>query len=333
MQIQTTGYDGDSSLACVILSSQEKINLLKLAKKYDNFPFHNQMLSSNKEFNNIVHDILDDKTILAVKSLATGESVSVLLIKNLPVDYHLDSVQFNEISKSKVSETILSALVTLIGGVLQSEESSHQPHLIQQIKPVSTYHDERSGRGIEPLPFHVENAFTMIPPTILALNCIQGEAGIITEYISIQAVLEFLSTDAVSVLQKPIYSVKSGDVFHYRMLEHVPLIETIGSDWVLARFYEEDRIDSYLSEGLSAIDELRDAIYVAKHNFTYGVELQAGECIMFLNGFARGRAGGVMHGRKGKICGSSVGGITSRWLQRICVELPMCENKVAVNEG
>jgi len=307
------------------LDNETRDALSDLAKRYDKkdeFYVNAQTLVS--ELKSQVDAILPNDVKKTIISMVEKEGPDLLSISNLPSDDNLpfdgelnDRIQ----KKSKISEYCLVGLTSLLNGTLQAEDSSHQPGLIHQITPVKTFEHESSGRGRQGLPFHVENVFIKNPPSFLSLFCLKGEENVGTEYIFLDDIIRYMSEESINQLKRPIYTVCTGDGFSDKKITNTAVIEDMGNEWTLGRFYEEDRIFTDDEEGKAAVEELHEAIVKARDNDYHSVDLESGTLLIFRNGTGKGRVGGVMHGRRGQIQSTQKSdGI--RWLQRICIEIP-----------
>ncbi|MBN8241330.1 hypothetical protein JF541_19430 [Marinobacter hydrocarbonoclasticus] len=239
-------------------SSADHNAIKNIAEEFRRFDFYHKKITNEVSFIQKVMTSFSKPMQDLLCAMGSGVGSDVLIIKGIPVDTPLatyDDLAEKVKNKSRQSEVALSSFCTLMGGVLQMEESSHQPGYIQQIHPLKSYQKESSGRGAEPLPFHVENAFVEDSPSFLALICLTGQKNIKTELIGVNDILSFLDEKTIDILKKPIFTIRSGDGFKYKQLKNTPVIHALDS-WVIARIYEEDRIHSYDVDGRLAIENL-----------------------------------------------------------------------------
>ncbi|WP_312106487.1 hypothetical protein [Acinetobacter venetianus] len=301
--------------------------IINIAEEFKEFDFYNNEIINESSF---VHKVIENfskpmQEILG--AMGKGCGPDVLIINNIPVDIPLstyDDLAEKVRNKSRQSEVALSSFCVLMGGLLQREESSHQSGYIQQIHPLKSYKQESSGRGAEPLPFHVENAFIEDSPSFLALVCLTGQKNIRTELVGVKDILGFLDKATINTLRKPIYTIRSADGFRPKQLENTAVIHDLDS-WVLARIYEEDRILTSDPEGQMAIVNLKNAIDQAKSFYVTFVELEPGTAVIFSNGMGRETPAGVLHGRSGRISltpNNQSNMPMQRWLQRACIKVP-----------
>ncbi len=309
-----------------VLSNRDLEVLTSVACLFDQKDFYSTPADQDTELTSVLTSHISPDFKLRLQELGSGIGPDVLVFRNVPRDDPLPSCPTLDAKvekKSRKSETFLSALTILMGGTLQCERTSHQPGYLQQIHPVEGFGPESSGRGAAPLPFHVENVFIKEAPSFLALACLSGQEGVATELLGVPEILTHLAPAVVETLQRPIFTIRSGDGFSATELTDVPAIENHGGGWVQARFYEEDRMLTSDEDGKKAIRALKDAIGVAKKTHTVAIELQAGMTVLLSNGVGWGQPGGVLHGRTGKIVppASEQG---QRWLQRACIKIPYC---------
>jgi len=298
-----------------------------IANDFHEFDFYNQEIINESDFHEKVKKHFSKKMQETLRSIGKGTGPDVLIIRNIPIDSPLltcDDLDEKVRNKSRQSEVALSSFCIMMEGVMQREESSHQTGYIQQIHPIMKYEDESSGRGTEPLPFHVENVFIEDSPSFLALVCLTGQKNVKTELIGVKDILSFLDERTINTLRRPIYTIKSADGFKPKKLENIPVIHNV-DNWILARFYEEDRIHTNDLDGQLAIVSLKNAISKAKSHYLSSIELEPGTAIIFSNGRGRNTPAGVLHGRSGKINPPSdkkSSKSMQRWLQRVCIKVP-----------
>lgn len=304
--------------------------------------YYDNAQSIMQELLPIFAELLPSKIVKILNDMACGVGPDVLSVSNLPIDSVLpedqDLAQRVQ-NKTRVTEGALLGLASFLNGTLQTEESSHQKGLIQQIFPVVNHAHEASGRGAAPLPFHVENVFVPSPPSFLCLFCIQGEKGVETEYLFVEDIIQYLDAATIEQLKRPIYSIYSGDGFERKSYDNSPVIDDMGRGWIMSRFYEEDRINTEDLDGREAVSLLHKAICRARDYDLRSVELTPGTALIISNGVGKGRPAGVMHGRRGNITLSDKKNAEAlshsvlkpelqhqkrrvpRWLQRLCVEV------------
>ncbi|WP_321333191.1 hypothetical protein [Breoghania sp.] len=316
----------DSTCAEYEFSRAEKRDIKALAQKYGSHDFYRDPACEHEEFCANFAAVTSAGLYELLASMSEGRGPDVLVLKDVPIDTPLPDfggLDQNVAAKGRISETVLSGLTALMKAKLQREPSSHQPDFLQQIYPVDEFGNESSGRGRAPLPFHAENVFLQTPPSFLALLCLQGQSGVFTEYLPVADVLDRLTPENLEQLQAPIYSVRSGDGFQARALDETPVLDAIANGWTISRIYEEDRIQTRDPAGRSAVHALKSAIVEAKASCVRSVEMTSGTGLLIANGVAKGRYGGVLHGRKGQIApetpSTPIG--ARRWLQRACIEI------------
>lgn len=312
-------------------SSFDHNAIINIAEEFQEFYFYNKEIINESSFVQKVIESFSKPMQEILGAMGKGSGPDVLIIKGIPVDISLstyDDLAEKVRNKSRQSEVALSSFCVLMGGLLQREESSHQPGYIQQIHPLKSYKQESSGRGAEPLPFHVENAFIEDSPTFLALVCLTGQKNVRTELVGVKDILSFLDEATINMLRRPIYTIRSADGFKPKQLENTPVIHVLDS-WVLARIYEEDRIHTSDPDGQMAIINLKNAINQAKSCYVTFVELEPGTAVIFSNGMGRDTPAGVLHGRSGKINltpNNQSDTSMQRWLQRACIKVPYTLN-------
>lgn len=309
------------------LSETEKMSLLTLAKSYD----RNMRLyyDTDKVINEIlpeIRKIIPADILSVIKDMKNGSGPELITIGNLPVDDHLpdaESLEQKVAEKTRVSETCLVGINALLEGKFQEEKSSHQLGFIHQVTPVKKFLGEASGRGGGSIPFHAENMFVDKNPSILSLFCLQGEAGVETEYLYVSDIIKYLDKETLEVLKRPIFTIVSGDGFDRKYLYKASVLDHREADWRVCRFYEEDRIFSDYKEGTDAVEKLHHAINRARDKDLKSVELSGGTLLLFSNATRKNHHGGVLHGRRGdmSIKRSPEKKSGQRWLQRVCVEL------------
>ncbi|EKF40581.1 oxygenase [Nitratireductor indicus] len=307
-------------------SETEKRGLEALAQKFVSHDFYRDPACGHDDFCAEFAAVASTELRELLASMSEGRGPDVLILKDVPVDNplpDLGGLEQNIAAKGRVSETVLSGLTALMKAKLQREPSSHQPDFLQQIYPVDKFEQESSGRGRAPLPFHAENVFLQTPPSFLALLCLQGQSGVFTEYLPVADILHRLTPENLEQLKAPIYSVRSGDGFQARALDETPVLDAIANGWTISRIYEEDRIHTDDPAGRDAIHVLKAAIAEAKASCVRSVEMTSGTGLLIANGVAKGRYGGVLHGRKGQIMSQapSTPVDARRWLQRACIEI------------
>lgn len=318
--LRTAHYELTDTQKNILCDYLEKYK--NLGDFYDNTPVY-QKIFQEEIASYIPQDLVEN-----LRSMVTKDGIEVLTVGNLPCDevipthYHVNA---RAEAKTKISEAVLVGLCSLVGGELQTEESSHQKGYIQQVSPVRDYEAEASGRGQAPLPFHVENVFVKNSPSFLALYCLQGEAGVKTEFIFVRDVISYLSEEDKAQLKRPVFTITSGDGFARKELTNHPVLDDLGHGWTLTRFYEEKhRIYTDDKEAQVSVKALHKAIETVRDNHHNEVELHKGTLLIFSNGMGYKRYAGIMHGRRGTIGQTAPhsGTEVQRWLQRICIALP-----------
>ena len=302
----------------IYLRDEDKHRLCNLSDRVHVRQLHDDANEVKRDLQSEMLSILPTDLSYELKNMGMGAGeCDVMVIHNLPID----RVNLEHSTKTtNNSETCLLGFSSVVGGILIAETALHQPGLIQQIKPVNGFKDEASGRGVKEFPFHVENVYIKDAPTILCLFCIHGEAGVDTEFILLEDICHYMDSSTIETLKKPIYEIHSGDGVNPKtVLENSPIIDDMGNGWIQGRFYEEDRLFSYDEEGTKAIAHLHAAIVKAKNENHNSINLTPGSLLIFNNGVAKGRIGGVMHGRRGVI--GRQAGNTNRWLQRVCLKV------------
>jgi hypothetical protein len=312
-----------------VLSEEERSSFLRLGESFGEsdvlYGKTNQM--ARNLLSPVVEKILPADIVAAIFEMKDGVGPELMTISNLPFDEDLPSdeaLDVRVLQKTKISETCLVGINSLLGGEMQEERSSHQPGCIHQVTPVEKFVGEASGRGGGGIPFHAENMFVKNSPTFLSLFCIKGEVGVETEYLYVSDIVKRLDEETINALKKPIYTISSGDGFDQKVLSNSPVLDDLGSGWIACRFYEEDRIFSEGLEGKGAIEMLHAAINAARDEDTKSVELTSGTLLLFSNAIRKGACGGVLHGRRGDMSikkTASSNASNNRWLQRVCVEL------------
>jgi len=312
-------------------SSCDHNAITSIAKSFQDFDFYNKEIINVSSFVQKVIESFSKPMQEILADMGKGSGPDVLIIKDMPVDTLLsehDDLAEKVRNKSRHSEAALSSFCVLMGGLLQREESSHQPGYIQQIHPLRSYKQESSGRGAEPLPFHAENVFIEDSPSFLALVCLTGQKNVRTELVGVKDILSFLDEATINMLRKPIYTIRSADGFAPKQLENTAVIHGVDS-WIISRIYEEDRIHTSDPDGQIAVANLKNAITQAKSCYVSFVELKPGTAVIFSNGVGLDTPAGVLHGRSGKISiepnnNSKIS--MQRWLQRACIKVPYALN-------
>lgn len=300
--------------------------VIEISEQFKEFNFYEENILNNNNFLKAVKKNFSSEIQKTLKDMGIGFGPDALVIHDIPIDKSI--TEYGDLEnkvkvKSRQSEALLTAICSMMGGSLQREESSHQTGYIQQIHPLPEHQKESSGRGSEPLPFHVENVFVEKPPTFLALTCLTGQSDVKTELLGVKEVLNYLDEKTIKVLKLPVYTVRSADGFKPKALKNTPILHDF-DNWIVARFYEEDRIYSDNQEAQEAIKALKIAIEKAKESSITSLIFKPGTAVIFANGTGKNEPAGVLHGRSGKInvTEKNQGDIPrQRWLQRVCIQV------------
>ncbi len=308
-----------------ILSDPERKTFLALMDAFADADFYGSTNAVARDLKPAIEEILPKEIVSAVQGMKLGTGPELIAIQNLPVDDILpsnESLKERVQAKTRMSELCLVGINALLEGSFQEEKSSHQRGYIHQVTPVKDFVTEASGRGGGAIPFHAENMFIKDCPSCLSLFCLQGEAGVETEYLYVSDILKRLSHEVLEQLKRPVYTVTSGDGFARKTLNNTPILDELENGWVACRLYEEDRIFSEDLKAQEAIAALHQSIIDARDADLCSIELQAGTLLLLSNAVRKQRYGGLLHGRRGDMSVKNVGlRQNNRWLQRVCIQL------------
>jgi len=304
------------------IDSSKTKNFIQFVEKLYISPYKNPglyMKLVEKEFQNIFPENL----VSTLKDMAKTGEPSLIVIKEMPIDSIIPKAESLEERKNKkkyVSEASILGITSLMECKLDSSKQEQNGNIIHDVSPIKGHENKISSKGKEPFYLHTESTYHDNPPDFLMLLGLEGDPTAKTSYFFINDIIERIPQDIIEKLMKPEFEIHSG----HGLDRHESIIKPLISYDENTKLYRirlfqnddrqnnDDRIQPLTNDAKQALLYLKKIF--SHQDFSMekiqGICLDAGDAIIFNNGWGINKISGIMHGRAGHINNPS------RWLQR-----------------
>ncbi len=259
--------------------------------------------------------MLPQNILYMLEEMGRTGKPSIIHLKGLPIDSYipLEGDIFNRASnKGKVSESLLLSLAYIMNCRVWSNPKEQEGRIIHNIAPVKGYEHTTSSRSQDPFYLHIENAYEENLPDFLILYGLVGDPKAQTSFYSIDNLWKSFPQHIIEEMKKPNFKIGSSKGYvdiegRFSLLTDEGSIDQ--GTKIRLRLYQKvyDRIEPLTDKARETLDFIKGILEPVNPQ---GISIEAGEAIIFNNGWGINQASGVMHGRKGKIENPQ------RWLQR-----------------
>jgi len=244
-------------------------------------------------------------------------SPELILLKNIPKDINVvksDDITERIRKKSKVSESFFDALSNVMNCSIVYNPDQEIEGKVANIIPKKIYQDQPSTNSMIPMWLHVDCPFRVRQPHFLSLIAQDEDLNCQTSFLHINELLKNFSESLLFQLKKSEYKIFSGSTFGHIENGIFPLIDIDEvTNEVTCRFIQETQwIEPQTEEARRALILLERKIKEkARKQYMSGLSLRTGQCLIMNNAWGLNKAGGVIHGRYGRVINPF------RWTQRI----------------
>jgi len=189
-----------------------------------------------------------------------------------------------DISNSRAQMVEAQREVVSIRGHLVAYEAEGDGAFFQDIRPQQNMAREQVSSGSEvPLEIHTEQAFSDRRPDYLCLGCIRGDPAAITYLLHVDAIVQHMSAEELTLLQQPLWRVGVDLSFRLQGVRDevrgpVPILSLDFTDgWQLC--FDQDLMRGITEEA----EALRHKIVQLYYAERQGICLEAGDILLIEN--------------------------------------------------